>query len=111
MPKQGDRCYLPLGNNLPSAVEDMINNIKEESDDDAEIWHPNATSIPTTKLDFQMFDTKPEWMIIIQQHSHEVIRNYALGPCPNYVRRVVANNTVAWLLDHNHIVDPPAVAC
>jgi len=107
-PMHGGRSYLPLDDILPPPAEDMIDDIGEESDDDGETWRPNPRSFPTTKTGFQKFERKMHKRIIRQQRYLEVIRNHALGLFTDYEQSVVADEVVAWLREHNHIVNPPA---
>jgi hypothetical protein len=86
----------------------MINNIGEESEDDCEMRRPTPRSFPTTKTGFQIFEWKLQKWIIRQQRYLEVIQNRALGLFADYEQRVVADEDVAWLREHDHIVNPPA---
>jgi len=107
-PMRGGRSYLPLNNILPPPAEDMIDDIEEESDDDGETWCPNPRSSPTTKTGFQKFEWKFQKRIIRQQQYLEVIRNRAVGLFADYEQSVVADEDVAWLREHDHILNPPA---
>jgi hypothetical protein len=107
-PMRGGRSYLPLDDILPPPAEDMIDDIGEESDDDGETRRPNPRSFPTTKTGFQKFERKLQKRIIRQQRYLEVIRNRALGLFADYEQSVVADEDVAWLREHDHIVNPPA---
>jgi hypothetical protein len=107
-PMRGGRSYLPLDDILPPPAEDMIDDIGEESVDDGETRRPNPRSFPTTKTGFQKFERKLQKRIIRQQRYLEVIRNRALGLFADYEQSVVADEDVAWLREHDHIVNPPA---
>jgi len=104
----GGRSNLPLDDILPPPAEHMIYNMVQESDDDAEMCHPNPRSFPTTKIGFQKFECMPHMRIIRQQWYLEVIRNPVVGLFADHERSVVADEDVAWLLKHVHIVNPPA---
>ena len=108
MPIHGGRSYLPLDYIHPPPADDMIDDIGQESDDDAEMWPTNQTSFPTTKRGFQKFKCKLQKRITRQQRYHEVIRNHAHGLFADYDQTGVADEGVAWLREHNHIVNPPA---
>jgi hypothetical protein len=60
------------------------------------------------KTGFQKFEQKIHRRIIRQQRYLEVIRNHALGLFADYKQSVVADEDVAWLPEHDHIVNPPA---
>jgi len=108
MPMRGGRSYLPLNDILPPPAEDMIDDIGEESDDDGETRCPNPRSFLTTKTGFQKFEWKLQKRIIRQQRYLEVIRKHALGLFADYEQSVDADEDVAWLHEHDHIVNPPA---
>ncbi|KAF8544586.1 hypothetical protein BDD12DRAFT_872549 [Trichophaea hybrida] len=57
-PMRGGRSYLPVDDILPPPADNMIDNIGEKSDDDAEMQHPNPRSFLTTKTGFQKFERK-----------------------------------------------------
>jgi hypothetical protein len=61
-----------------------------------------------TKTSFQRFEPKLQKMIIGPQWYLEVIRNRALGLFADYEQSVVADEDVAWLPEHDHIVNSPA---
>jgi hypothetical protein len=86
----------------------MIDDIGEESDYDGETRPPNPRSFPMTKTGFQNFEPKLQKRIIRQLRYFEVIQNRALGRCADYEQRVAACEDVAWLHEHDHIVNPPA---
>ena len=52
-PMCGGRSCPPLHDIPPPPAEDMIDHIREESDDDGETQRPNPRSFPTTKSGFQ----------------------------------------------------------
>ena len=93
---------------LPPPADNMINDIREESDDDDETRHLNPRSFPRTKSGFQKFERKLQKMIIKEQQYLEVIRICALGLLAEYERRLVADRDVAWIPEHDHIVNPPS---
>ena len=107
-PMHGGRSYLPLDDILPPPADDMIDDIGQESDDDGEMWHPNPRSFPTTKRGLQKFECKLQKRITRQQRYTQVIRNRALGLFAGYDQSGVADEGVAWLHKHNHIVNPPS---
>jgi len=108
MPMRGGRSYLPLDDILPPLAEDMIDDIGEESDNDGETRRPYPRNFPTTKTGSQKFERKLHKRIIRQQRYLDVIRNRALGLFADYEQSVVADEDVAWLRKHHHIVNPPA---
>jgi hypothetical protein len=69
----GGRSSLTQDNILPPPTEEIINDFRQESDDDGEIRCLNPGSFPTMKRDFQMFELTVETMIIRQQRYHNVI--------------------------------------
>jgi len=107
-PMRGGRSYLPLDDILPPPAEDMIDDIGEELDDEGETRHQNPRSFPTTKTGSQKFERKLQQMIIRQQWYLEMIRNRALGLFADYEQCIVADEDVACLREHDHIVNPPA---
>jgi len=106
-PMRGGHSYIPLDDILPPPAEDMIDDIGEQSADDGGTWRPNPRSFPTTKTGFQKFERKLQKRIIRQQRYLEVIRNRALGLFADYEQSVVAGEDMAWLREHDHIVNPP----
>jgi hypothetical protein len=60
------------------------------------------------KTGFQKLQQKLQKIIIRQQQYLEVIRNHSLGRFANYEQRPVADENVALLSDHDHIVNPSA---
>jgi len=107
-PMRGGCSYLPLGDILLPPAKDMIDDIGEESDDDGETRRPDPRSFPKTKTGFQKIERKLQKRIIRQQRYLEVIRNGAHGLLADYEQRVVADEDVACLHEHDHIVNPPA---
>jgi len=69
----------------------MINDIWEESDDDAEMRRPSASSFPTSKKGFQKWEWKLQNKIIRQQQYLQVIRNCALGLFANSEQTLVGD--------------------
>jgi hypothetical protein len=106
MPMRGGCSSLPLDDIHPPPAEDMIDNIWEESDDDGETGHPNPRSFPTRKTGFQKSQWKLQKRIFQQQRYLEVIGNGDLGLFTKYEQCVVADEDVAWLREHDHIVNP-----
>jgi len=104
----GGRSYIPLDDILPPPDEDMIDNIGEESDDDGATLRPHPRNFPMTKTGFQQFARKLQKRIIIHQRYLEVIRNRAIGMLADDEQSGVADGDVAWLREHNHIVNPSA---
>jgi hypothetical protein len=86
----------------------MIDDIGEELHDDGSMWHPNPRSFPTTKTGFQQFEQKLQKSIIRQQRYLEVIRNSSHGLFPDCEQSIVSDEDVAWLREHDHIVNSPA---
>jgi hypothetical protein len=73
MPMRGGLSYLPLDNIHPPPAEDMMDYIREESDDDGEMRRPNPRSFLTTKSGFHKFERNLQERIIRQQRYLEVI--------------------------------------
>jgi len=107
-PMRGYRSYLPLDDIPPPPAKDMIDDIGEELDDDAEMWCPNPRLFPTTKTGFQKLERKLQNVIVRQQRYFEVIRNHTLGYFADYKKGVVADKYMAWVREHVHIVNPSA---
>jgi len=105
---RGGRNYLPVDDILPPSAKDMIDDIGEELDDVGETRHPNPRSFPTMKSGFQKFERKLQKRIIGQQRFVEVIRNHALGLFADCEQSIVTDEDVAWLREHDHIVNPPS---
>ena len=59
--------YLPFDVILLPPAEDMIDDIREEPDDDAETGYPNSKIFLTTKTGFQKFERQLQRRIIRQQ--------------------------------------------
>jgi len=108
-PMCGGCSYIPLDDIFPPPAEDEMNNIGEESDDDCEMLRHNQTSFPMTTTGIQKFEWKLRQRIIRQQWYLEVIRNGALGLFAEYKQSLVADDDVAWLGKHDHIVNPTSV--
>jgi len=105
----GGQMYLPVDDILPPPAEDMIDDIGDESDDDAEMRSLNPTCSLTTKTGFTKFQWKRQRRIIRQQQYLEVIWNCALSLFADYEHSVVADEDVVSLCDHNHSVNPPTM--
>jgi len=104
--KRGGPSYSSLDDiNWPPA-DDIFDDIGEESDDAGETRCPNPKCLLTTKTGFQMFKWKLHKKIIRQQQYLEVIRTCAPGLFAHYEQCLVADGDVAWLPEHNHIVNP-----
>ena len=86
----------------------MIDVIGEELDDDCGSWHPNPRIVPTTNSGFQTFEWKLQTRIIRLQRCLEIIQNRALGPVADDEQSLVADEHVAWLREHDHILNSPA---
>ena len=106
-PMCGGCSYHPLNDILPPPAENMIDDIGAESDDDGGTCRPNPKSFLMVKTGFQKFEGKLQTRTIRQQQYLEVIRNRALGLCADYEQRLVADEDVAWLREHDYIVNPP----
>ena len=72
MPMRDGHSYLPLDDILQSAAEDMIDDIREESDDDGQTWRPYPRSFPTTNTGILRFERRLQKMTIRQQRYLEV---------------------------------------
>ena len=79
MPMRGGHSYPALYVILPPPAEDIMDHIREESDDDGDLRCPTPISFPPTKTGFQIFEQKLQKRIITQQQYLEVIPNCALG--------------------------------
>jgi len=79
MTMHGGRSYLHLDDIWPPPSEDMIDDIRNELDDDAETWCPNPSIFLRTKSGFQKFERMLQRRFVRQQRSLEVIRNRDLG--------------------------------
>jgi len=108
MPSSGGHSYLPLDHSLPPPAENMMDDTREESNDDGETWYINPGSFPMTKTGLQKFNRNPQKSIPRQQQYLEVIRNHTLSICTEYEQSVVTDEDVAWLHKYDHIVNPPA---
>jgi len=73
IPMSGGHSYHPLDVILLPPVEDMINDIRKESDNDCETWCPNPRNFPTMQTGFQKFEQKLQTRIIRQRRILEVI--------------------------------------
>jgi len=104
--KRGGCSYLPLDDILLPPTEDMIDDIRDESDDDSDMRRPNPRRFLTTKPGFHNFKWKFQKSIIRQQWYLEVIWNNGLGLFADYEQSIVADENVAWLREHDHIVNP-----
>jgi len=58
MPMCGGRSYLPLYDILRPPAKDMIDDIREQSDDDGETRRPNPRILPMMKTGVQKFEQK-----------------------------------------------------
>ena len=83
----------------------MIDDIGEELDGTAETWRTKPSSFPTTITGFKKLERKLQQSIIRQQQYLDVIRHRALGLLADYEQSVVADDDVAWLPKHRHIVN------
>jgi len=86
----------------------MIDDIGEELDGDAETWHRNPRSFPTTNAGFQKTERNLQKSVNRMQQYLEASRNHALSQFADYEPRVVTDNNVTWLRDHDHILNLPA---
>jgi hypothetical protein len=105
-PLRAGRSNLPLDHIHPPPAEDMIDYMGEELDDDCEMRCPNPRSFLMMNTGFQKFEPKLHRRIISQQRYLEVIRNRDLGLIADYEQRLGAEENVAWLREHDHIVNP-----
>jgi len=81
-PLRGGHSYLPLNDILPSQAEDMIDNIRVESDDDAETWGPNPRCIRTKKTRIQKIERVIQWRIVRHQRYLQVIKTVPMVSLP-----------------------------
>jgi len=109
-PMFGGHSYLPVHHILPPPAKDMIDNIRVEWDNDAEIGHSYPRSFLTMKIGFPQFSWKLQRRISRQQRFLEVIPYCAFGLLADYEQSIVTDEDVAWLPKHNHIVNPPTVS-
>jgi len=108
-PMHGDHNCHRLSDILPPQVEGMSEDIRHQLDSDAETLCPNSRTFLTTKTGFPKFKRNLQRRVIRQQQYLEVIRNCAVGLFDDYKQRVVADDNVALLPKHNHIVNPATV--
>jgi len=106
---RGGCCYFPPYNVLPPPAHDIIQDIGDESDDDAEMQCSNQTIIPTMKTGFQKFKSMVERRISRQHQFVDVIRYPVPSLCADYELSAVVDQDVAWLHKYNHIVNPPTL--
>jgi len=66
-PMHGGRSSLPQDHIIPSPAEYMINDIWEELDDDAGMWHRNPQCFTTARTGFEIFEWKLQIGIIREQ--------------------------------------------
>jgi len=111
MPMHCGCSYHPLHDIMPPPRRDMIDNVREESDHDGETLCPHPGCFPTTKTSFRMFEPKFQQRIIRQQRYLEVIRSHTLNHFDDYDHRLVTDEDVTWLREHDHIANPPAAGC
>jgi len=64
MPMCGGLRYLLLDDILPPPAKDMINDIREKSDTDADLRHPHPLRFRAIKIGFPMFSRKLQRRII-----------------------------------------------
>ena len=107
MPMNGGRSYVPLNDILPPPDEDMMYDIGEELVDEGGTQHPNPRIFPTMEGGFQKFGWIGQKRMIRHQRSHEVVRKCALGLLAADEECLVADEDVAWLHRHDHIVNSP----
>jgi len=107
----GGHSYRYLDDNLSPPAEHMMDNMGEESHDDAETQCQQPWSIAMIQTGFQRFEWKHPRRIIRQQCYLEVIQNHAIGLFANYKEWVVADEDVGWLRDYHHNVNPPTAGC
>jgi len=110
-PMCGGRRYLSLGDIPPPSAEDMIEDIREKSDDDADSRCQNPRCFLTTKTGFWKFARILQMRSIGLQGYLECNQNRALGLFADQEQSILANKDVAWLREHNHIVNSPAAGC
>jgi hypothetical protein len=100
--------FHPVNDILPHHGEDMINDIREESEDDSGMWLPHPTNFLTMNTGFQMFEWTLENMIVSHQQYLEVIRNCTRSLFPKTKHSINADEDVASLPEHDQIVIPSA---
>jgi len=93
---------------VPHPAKDLIHDIGQESEENGEMWRPYPRSFWKTKPYFQQLKWKLQKMIVRQQQYHQVIRNSYLIHIADYKQSPVADEDMAWLRKHNHIVNSPA---
>jgi hypothetical protein len=62
-----------------------------------------------TKVGLHKLELKLQKRIIGQQRYIEVVRNRALGLFADYEQSFVTNGDMAWLPEHDHIVNHPTL--
>jgi hypothetical protein len=70
--------------------------------------YPNAISFPMMTTGLQQFEWKWQKKIIKQHRYLEVIGICAVDLFADYGQSIAADEVVACLSKHNHIVNPPA---
>lgn len=108
MPLHGGCCYFPRDDILELPAENVIYNIWVELYDDALLQRTNPRHFPKFKTGFHQFERRFEWSIIKPHRDINVIPNCAPGIFVAYKRSFVANENVACVHEHDHIVNIPA---
>jgi len=108
MPMLGGHSYRPQDDIVRPPAEDLINDIGEKSNNCAETWRPCPRSFLTLVTDVEMFERELQTRFILEQEWLGVGRDIALWLFADYEWRVVAVHNVAWLLEHDSIVNPRA---
>jgi hypothetical protein len=107
---RGGCSFLSQDDILPPPAEDMIEDIREESDHDGDRWRPNRRSFPMTNTAFEKFEPMLPNRIIRQQRYLEVIRNCALGPIADHEQILFPDEDVASLHMHDSWIWAPRLS-
>jgi hypothetical protein len=102
-PPPGPRAYLDHEETTQAF------DIGEESDDESARERPNPRNFPRTKIGFVATIRCIRKRIIRQTRYYTIIRNKAIARFPDIDESAfeVNENEVAWLLNHNWLVEPP----
>lgn len=99
--------YLLLDNIHQPPAKKIMNDSREGTDDDCERWLPNPPRFQIPKPDFHQFESQLQTMIIKLEWDIGVNQNHAVRLSAQYEKRVVAEQDVGWLCEHNYNLDPP----
>lgn len=90
------------------SVADMIDDIVGELHDEAEARHPHQRSYLIMKSVFQWLEMMLQRWVMKNQQYLQVIQHHPLGLFVDDEQRIIADEDVALLHEHNHFRKPPA---